>query len=128
MCNILSTILRPNFEDPLDTAQQLVDNNITIYFPPGFDAWKNFLSQSNISEYNKLAETMIIAKDWDEFDYYSEHYVIGEGTYARVVGYLYPFELDMGTWWRSEEKISGFLPYGGYKSNKKWHLNEVRME
>ena len=30
----MTTILRPNFEDPLNTAQDLVDNNITMFGKP----------------------------------------------------------------------------------------------
>ena len=120
--------LQPNFEDPLDTAQDLVDNNIILYYFPGGYIWKQFLAKSPDPAYNKLAETMIITKDWDEFDYYTEHYVIGEGTHAQMVGMLEPLELAMGRWWRSKEKLRGGNPYGGYLSNKKWHLNEVRSE
>ena len=126
MCNILTTILRPNFEDPLDTAEDLVDNNITLYEVPGGYIWKQFLTQSPVLAYNRLVETMILTKDWDEYYYYSEHYVIDKGTHTQMSGYLYPEELDMGRWWRSQEKVSGRIPYGGYLSNKKWYLNEVR--
>ena len=128
MCNILTTILRPNFDDPLDTAQQLVDNNITLYFGPGYESWKYWLSSRSIPEYNKLAETLIITKDWDEFNYYSEHHVIGKGTHAMLIGYLTPHELEMGRWWRSKERLRGGDPNYGYVSNKKWKLNEVRMQ
>ena len=34
-CNILTTILRPNFEEPLNTAKQMVENNITMFGYPG---------------------------------------------------------------------------------------------
>lgn len=35
LCNILNTILKPNFEAPLDTAKQLVEKNIILYKSPG---------------------------------------------------------------------------------------------
>ena len=47
----------------MDTAQQLVENNITLFFIPGGHLFKQFLEQSSIPEYNKLAETMIITKE-----------------------------------------------------------------
>ena len=118
-------MLRPNFEDPLDTAKQLVDNNITLYFGPGMESWKYILSHSSIPEYRKLAETMIITNSWDEFDNYSEHYVIDKGTHAQLIGYLYQYELDMGRWWRSREILKEDSPYAGYQSNPKWIFNEV---
>ena len=35
-------------------------------------------------------------------------------------------EINSGRGWhRSKEKVAGDHPYGGYLTNKKWHLNEV---
>ena len=118
-------MLRPNFEDPLDTAQDLVDNNITLYFTPGGNIWKQFLSLSPITAYNKLSETVYITTGYDEFDYYSKHNVIGNGTHAYMGSFLPRYILAMGTWYRSKQNIVGKYPYGGYLSNKKWYLNKV---
>ena len=40
--------------------------------------------------------------------------------------YLGQYTLSMGRWHRSKEKVAGIYPYGGYLTNKKWHLNEVK--
>ena len=136
LCNLLTTILRPSFEEPLDTAKQLVEKNITLYGEPGTDIWKQFLLASSVPEYNKLGETFLIADDWDHFDNITEHDVIGAGTHAQMVGSLLPYELAMGKkhhperngtngWYRSKEIVSGDNPYAGYLTNRKWHLNEV---
>ena len=117
--------MRPNFEEPLDTAKQLVDKNITLYNQPWGDIWKQFLLESPIPEYNILGETMIIADDWDHFDNITLHDVIGAGTHAQVSTSVAQYELAMGKWYRSKEKVAGKYPYGGYLTNKKWHLNEV---
>ena len=103
----------------------MVDNNITICVLPGAQIWKQFLAQSSIPEYNKLAETIYITKDWDEYDNCTEYLVVGKGTHATMVSYLYPYQFDMGRWYRSKEKLRGFYPYRGYLTNKKWFLNEV---
>ena len=136
LCNLLTTILRPNFEEPLDTAKQLVEKNISLYDGPGTEMWKQFFLESSIPEYNKLGETFLIADDWDHFDNISKHDVIGAGTHAQLAGGLTLYELDMGKkhhpegngsygWYRSKEKVSGKNSYAGYLTNKKWHLNEV---
>ena len=128
--------MRPNFEEPLDTAKQLVEKNITLYMIPGREIWKRFLLESSIPEYNILGETMIIADDWDHFDNISLHDVIGNGTHAQMSGSLTPEELAIGKkhhpegngtygWYRSKEKLAGDNPFVGYLTNKKWHLNEV---
>ena len=125
LCNLLTTILRPNFEEPLDTAKQLVEKNITLYDIPGAEIWKQFLLESSIPEYNILGETMIITDDMDHFNNISKHDVIGAGTHAYMGGAIGPVELAMGNWSRSKEIVSGDNPYAGYLTNKKWHQNEV---
>ena len=129
LCNLLTTILRPNFEEPLDTAKQLVEKNITLYMIPGREIWKRFLLESSIPEYNILGETMIVADDYDQFDSIIEHDVIGAGTHAHgPASYLEPYHLDMGRWHRSKEKLVGNNPFAGYLTNKKWNLNEVKLK
>ena len=126
--------MRPNFEDPLDTAKQLVEKNITIYNGPRAHIWKQFLLESSIPEYNKLGENYIIADDVDHYYNITEHYVIGAGTHAQMRSSLDPYLLWLGEnkeinsgrgWYRSKERVTGKYPYGGYLTNKKWHLNEV---
>ena len=88
LCNLLTTILRPNFEEPLDTAKQLVEKNITLYDMPGTEIWKQFLLDSPLPEYNKLGETYLIADDYDHFYNISRDDVIGAGTHAQLAGGL----------------------------------------
>ena len=134
LCNLLTTILRPNFEEPLDTAKQLVEKNITLYNVPGTEIWKQFLLESSITEYNILGEIYKVANDWEEYDYITEHDLIGAGTHAQMASIITPEEMELGKnkeinsgrgWYRSKEKVAGKYPYGGYLTNKKWHLNEV---
>ena len=68
LCNILTTILRPNFEDPINTPQDLLDQNVTLWEIPGGDIWRQFLMNSPFEELNKVGESMIVAKDWDEWE------------------------------------------------------------
>ena len=132
-------MLRPNFEEPLDTAKQLVEKNITIYMSPGTQIWKQFLLESPIPEYNKLGETFLTPEYLSDFLNISKHYVIGSGTHAFMGGHLHPYYLALGKkhhpdgnrtngWYRSKEKLAGKYPYGGYLTNKKWNLNEVKVK
>ena len=119
--------MRPNFEEPLDTAKQLVEKNITHYLWPGAEIWKQFLQESSIPEYNILGENTIIPNDWAHYYQITEYDVIGNGTHAIMTPYQEQTELAMGRWHRSKERVSGHNPYGGYLTNKKWHLNEVKV-
>ena len=63
--------------------------------------------------------------------------ILGAGTHAMLKGYLEPWELSVGEnmeinsgrgYYRSKEKIPGVSPFGGSLTNKKYHLNEVKIE
>ena len=132
LCNIVTVILSPNFEDSLDTAKQLDEKNITIYFGPGSELNKQWLLESSLPEYNILGENAIVADDWDHWIWITVHDVMGAGTHAQMTHHVDWFELAFGEkyhpegrgWYRSKEKLLK-NPYGGYLTNKKWHLNEV---
>ena len=131
LCNILTVILRPNFEEPLDTAKQLVErNNITLYFWPGLDDNKQWLQESPIPENRILGENAIIADDWDHYDNITKHDAMGAGTHAQMAYFLAwemfeEYHPEGKGWYRSKEIVSGRSPYAGYLTNKKWPLNEV---
>ena len=133
LCNILTVILRPNFEEPLDTAKQLVEKKITFYFAPGFDDSKQWLLDSPILDYRILGENAIIADDMDHYYNITAHDLLGAGTHAQTSYFVPWIFLEMGEeyhpdgrgWYRSKEIVSGSTPYAGYLTNKKWHLNEV---
>ena len=92
---------------------------------PGTEIWKQFLLESSIPEYNKLGETFLTPDNWIHFRNIIDYHVNGTGTHAFMGGHLHPYYLARARWHRSKEKLAGKYPYGGYLTNKKWHLNEV---
>ena len=130
---MLTVILRPNFEDYMDTAKQLEEKKITLYFWPDSEATVQFLLDSPILEYRKLGENAIIADDYAHMNNITKHDVLGAGTHATMTYFIDYVELGYGEeyhpdgrgWYRSKEIVSGRNPYAGYVTNKKWHLNEV---
>ena len=116
--------MRPNFEEPLDTAKQLVEQNITLYDLPGSEWFKQFLLESTIPDYKILGERFIVADTWNQYWNMSEYDVLSAGTHANWAPYITTTELDMGRWHRSKETFQED-PYVGFLSNKKWYLNEV---
>ena len=82
--------MRPNFDDPLDTAKQLVEKNITLYSVPGSQLWKQFLLKSSIPSYNILGKNFIIPDDYVHLYNIGEYDVIGAGTHARLGPSLLP--------------------------------------
>ena len=122
-------MMRPRFEDPIDTAKDMMDNNITLFEQQYYYASnKQFLLDLDIPEYTFIAENMVSVKDWDEYDYYIEHYIHGSGTHAFMQGNLDYSNLQiapMEKWWKSSEIVPGKTLYGSYLSRRNWIMNEV---
>ena len=117
-------MLKQRFEEPIDSAKQLIENNISLYMGPGSYYWVQFLANSPIPEYQTLSKRLIIPNDWDELWHLIEDGIIGNGTHAQMSYSLTPYEKSLGRWWKGNLML-GDSPYVGYLSDKKWYLNEV---
>ena len=128
LCNLLTEIMRPRFEKPIDFAKDIVDRNITIIEREyTFASLKAFLFSLNIPEYTIIAENMmeVTQQEWLE---YTETLIMEDGTHATMRSHL---DYDttqiapMDKWWKSEERLPGENPYIMYISSRKWISNEV---
>ena len=121
-------MMRPRFEDPIDTAKDIMDKNITLFIHEYYyRIERKFLLDLDIPEYTFIAENMVSVKDEDEYSYYTEHYIHGSGTHAFMKGNLEYKDLQiapMEKWWKSSESVPIFS-YASYLSNKNWIRNEV---
>ena len=121
-------MMRPRFEDPIDTAKDMMENNITLFMHQYFyTSNKQFLLSLDIPEYTFIAENMVGIKDLNEYYYYVEHYIHGSATHAIMQEALRHDLLQvapMEKWWKSSESVPG-NPYGGYLSSRNWIMNEV---
>ena len=117
-------MLKQRFEEPIDSAKQLIENNISLYMGPGSYYWVQFLANSPIPEYQTLSKRLIIPNSRNEFKEKLKHDVIGNGTHAFMNFKLMPDEKSLGRWWKGN-LVQGVYPYVGYLSDKKWHLNEA---
>ena len=115
---------RPNFEKPINTPEDLIEKNMTLFVIPGGEYWVQFLANSPIPEYKTLSESMIIPEDWYQYNHLIEHGIIGNGTHAYMSSYQSQWEKSLGRWWQGDLVLGNF-PYGGYLSDKKWYLNEA---
>ena len=117
-------MLKQRFEEPIDSAKQLIENNISLYMGPGSYYWVQFLANSPIPEYQTLSKRLIIPNSRNEFKEKLKHDVIGNGTHAFMNFKLMPDEKSLGRWWKGN-LVLGDYPYAGHFSDKKWHLNEA---
>ena len=123
MCNVLPVILRANYDDPVDSAKDIIDRNLTLFSLAWSDMWKQWLAGHDNPHYRTIAETMIVPTFYEYFDLL--HGVVKNDTHVFMAGYLGPGEKSLGLWWKSKEVVEGFQGFGGYLTKKQWKHYEV---
>ena len=134
LCNLLTVILRPNFDEPFDTAKQLAEKNITVWMQPYSEGWKNWFQTHPIPEYQELGKNIFLADDDVHFYDLTKQTMNDSYAYAYVNNYLNLYQIAITKhlnhgrgWYRSKEKLDlGLSPFSGYIVNKNWHLIEVK--
>ena len=142
--NLVSQLMKiPQFEDPINTVQDLVQRNITIFESnSNLVASKTSFLKLDSSDWEHIANTMIptdygcyngtqicteLNGTWLNMIKYHLH---GNKTHAFIYGYLYPDELEVmpkKNWWRSDKLEIGSNPYLGVITSRNWILNEVNF-
>ena len=62
-CNLLDILLKTNYEKPVDSAQDVLDRNLTNISPPGFGSEMIDLIMNSQSEiHRKIAERTVVPK------------------------------------------------------------------
>ena len=131
LSNYLSVLLKPSFEEPVNTPKDLIDRDITPFFGPGREIYRQFFEKSPDPNIQEISRRLYIAKDWEDYDQKVRDVTL-TGKYAEISGvparpnrpWLVP-EKDFKDWYRSSERVGGILPYGAHLTNKKWPLKEV---
>ena len=124
LSNYLTVLLRPSYEEPVETAADLINRDITPFVWPGADIFRQVFAASPDPVYQEISRRLVIAKDWDDYeDMVSK--VISTGMYAEIGTLPWAYEEDYDEWYRSTETIKGIDPYAVHLSNKKWPLIKV---
>ena len=127
VCNVLPVILRANFDDPVDFAQDIIDRNLTLFYQPYSYYWKQWLSTHGNPQYRKIGETMIIPDTYTQYEDLLINGLMRDNNHVFMRGYLTPSDKGYGLWWRSKEIIEGYQGYTGYLSRKKWKHYEEQI-
>ena len=110
LCNLLTSLLKPDFEEYLDTAEQLANNpNIIPIVVPHGQIMKQFLQFSNTAYYKPIGEKTIVTNDWNHMDEMVKDDVIGTGTHAIVITAISKYVQSLGTLYRSKDQASDRL-------------------
>ena len=126
LCNYLTVLLRPSYEEPIETAEDLVKRDIIPFYAPGGEMHKQLFADSQNPNYQEISRRLVIAKDWDEYEDMVRK-VNSTGMYADMG--TVPWTLNSSEenkyWYQSSETIGGDYPYLIHISNKKWPMKKV---
>ena len=126
LSNYLTVLLRPRYEEPVETASDLIKRDITPFFIPGGDILRQFFAASSDPVYREISKRLVIAKDWDEYEDMVRK-VTSTGSFAKVGTEPWYFNSteEFKDWYKSSETIPGDYPFTGHLANKKWPLKKV---
>ena len=126
LSNYLTVLLTPSYEEPVETAADLIKRDITPFMTPGNENWKQFFSASSDPIYQEISRRLVIAKDWNEYEDMVRQ-VISTKKFADIGSQPWWFNStdEFKDWYRSSETIAGDYPYQIHLTNKKWPLKNV---
>ena len=58
----LTTLIKPTYEKPVDTAQDILDRGLTVLYPPGTESGVEILKNSPSAVNRALAKMTVVAK------------------------------------------------------------------
>ena len=61
-CNYLTMLMKPTYEKPVDTAQDILDRGLNVIYGPGTESIVEILKNSHSSIIRQLAERTIVPK------------------------------------------------------------------
>ena len=128
LANFRAMLLKPVLEEPVDTAQDILDRGMTVLTNDGMwgATWHVLFEKSLNPVYNQLAKKMYTPKDFPEKIYRLEFDVLEKGTHVYLSAVpLVNAERELGLYHYGKEYVEGTTPFIGWLINKMWPLNEA---
>ena len=135
LSNYLTVLLRPSYEKPVDTSNDLLDRDITPFIHPGGGFFKQALANNPDPNIQEISRRLIVTKNWSEFEEMVKK-VISTGMFADLSPIPRVFskkvrdkEQELKDWYKSSETVSTlFSPFSPTSIlNKKWPLKKVNI-
>ena len=60
--NYFTMLMKPTYEKPIDTPQDIIDLGLTVIYPPGTESKVEVLKNSLIDSTRRLAELTVVPK------------------------------------------------------------------
>ena len=127
LCNFLTVLLRPRYEEPVETTADLIKRDITPVFVPMGKIIVQIFAGSPDENDKEISWRIVVAKNMDEYEELVRK-VTSTGKFA-ILGDVpdpsVPAE-EYNNWYRSTEAVVGlYPPYNFHLTNKKWPLKKV---
>ena len=124
LSNYLTVLLRPSYEEPVDTAADLIKRDITPFMFPGSEMFRQFFAASSDPNYQEVSQRLVVPKEFDEYEELVSK-VLSTGLFVDVRTEPWAYPEEFKDWYKSSETIAGDNPYTGHLANKKWPLKKV---
>ena len=113
MCNILTTLIRPNFEKPVETVKDLVERGIRVAELPGAQYWQQLYLSSPNEYYQKMGASMYFCKTYDEYDNLTVD-MLANGEWGIIASFMTEYDLAEARklhpqgrgYWEAKERLS----------------------
>ena len=131
LCNWLTVLLKPQYEAPIETAQDIVDRGIIPFVWNGGDGLKRFLEASPNPLYQQLGNITVVPKSRVPEGIYKnlQDKLIRKGilddrthVYLGNVNYMIWYWGLHGNFYQSRDSLEGDNPLGGNVINKAYSL------
>ena len=128
LSNYLTVLLTPKYEEPVETAADLIKRDITPFLWPGGEIFKQLFAASSDPVYQEISRRIVIANDWDDYEDMVRK-VTSTGLFAQIgtTPWYFISTDEWIDWYKSSETIAGDFPYSVHLANKKWPLKKVKF-
>ena len=126
LSNYLTVLLRPRYEEAVETAADLIKRNLNPFVWPGGEIFKQVFAGSSDPVYQEISQRLLpkigmnILTCWAKWPPQSTGLFAQIGTIPEDVP-----EEEFKDWYRSFETIAGLYQYQIHLINKKWPLKKV---
>ena len=130
LANFLTVLLLPQYEDPIDSAEDIVDRGMIPFTEPGAVIYTDLLLQSPNPLYQYLGTIVVHPRQkgggWGVYMKMCKEDVHGANTHV-FLGNLRPHyeEYGYGKWHKSTDNLEGLNPYTVNIYNEKWEFSDA---
>ena len=125
LAGFLEVLLRGQTEEPVDTAQQILDRGLVPFVLNWGQYYVDILAASSIPAVREIGSKTIVPDTWKQYLMLCEDSLQGARTHVLFGNFFEDsWESDYGKYHRSKDTVPGTNPYGANILNKKWPYAE----